>query len=68
MFKKNFAKAKTRLKFYNELVKNFSEKFFKILCQQKIANHIRLFIINQKTKTFLLLKFNHCSNILPKLK
>ena len=51
MFKKNFAKAKTRLKFYNELVKNFSEKFLKIFCQEKVANHKRLFIINQITKT-----------------
>ena len=49
---KNFKKTKTRLIFYNELGKRYTEKFLNFSCQQKITNHIRLFIINKITKTF----------------
>ena len=67
---KNFAKTKTRLKFYNELVKDLSEKFLRIFCQRKITDDksnvlLSLFIINQITKT---LKANITVKVQPLLK
>ena len=50
MFKKNFAKAKTRLKFYNELVKNFSEKFFQNSLSTKDSKSYKVIYNQSKNK------------------